>query len=262
MPYGYSRKRGAVTRRRRVAKRSVKTRKSGLFTKRIDTKVKGTPFGHNSGDSLHVDRPVIGGRGAFPQRLFTKLRYVDNMVLYADNLTGLSGTEIPYRLNSLFDPFFNAGGHQPLGFDQLTPIYQRYKVYKVDVQVRITGKTGASLSYLAVNVRQAGATYQLGGLKAIAEILEQPGNTVMDGNLLQTWNQTIWLHQVEGKTYEGYMAEGNYESLNNANPSLTPFLSLAVGTSDTPASSTNGIYVTVGFVFHAVFMGQNPLAQS
>jgi len=191
------------------------------------------------------------------------MRYVDKIALYSDNLTGRTGTEIPYRLNSLFDPYFLAGGHQPLGYDQVTPLYQRYKVYKVDIQVAIRGRIGTGSPFLAINIRPAASTYTLGALKEMGEILEQPSNTVMDGGLLtQTWNKTVWMHQIEGKTYEQYMAEDTYEALNNTNPSRTPYMGVAVGTVDEPASTTTGLYITVGLVFHAVFMEANPLAQS
>lgn len=263
MPYGYSRKRGSVTRRRRPVKRSRKSlnldRAPG-FSKSLIAKTRGKPFGWNTGQMLHIDRPVSNTRGVFPQRLYVKQRYVDNLTLASDNLTGLTGSDIPYRLNSLFDPYFNAGGHQPLAFDQITPLYQRYKVYKVDVQVAVRGRAaGSGLPFVAVNVRNAASTYNLSGLKTIAECMEQPTNTILDGTILQSWNQTIWMHEVEGRTYKEYMAEDSYGALCTTNPSLTPFLSLACGSVDLQSCSA---YVTVAFVFHSIFYEPNPLNAS
>lgn len=265
MPYGSSRKRGYTTRRRSAPKRARKS--LGLnarkgFSKSLVSKTNKKPYGSNMGNAQHIDRPLTGLRSFVPNRLYVKLRYCDNFALQADNLTGLTGSEVPYRLNSLFDPYFLAGGHQPLGFDQLTPMYSRYKVFKVDIQVAVKGKAGSALSYVACNIRNGASVYQLGGLKAIAEILEQPGNTVMDGGLLQSWNQTVWLHEVEGRTYEEYMAEDTYGARVTTDPTITPYLGLACGTADTPASSSNSVYVTVGLVFHAFFYEPNPLSQS
>lgn len=267
MPYGYSRKRGPYSGRRRVIKRTRKSYRSlnarSGFSKSLIAKTRSKPYGVNLGNAIHIDRiPAMSVRHVVPARLYTKMRYVDNFQVTADNLTGLTGSEIPYRLNSLFDPYFNAGGHQPLGFDQMTPLYQRYKVFKVDIQISMRGRTGSGLGYLAVNLRQGASTYTLGSLKALAEVLEQPGNTVMDGTLVQTWNQTVWMHEIEGRTFQEYMAEDSYGALVTTSPAITPYLGVACGTVDTPSSTATGIYCTVAFVFHAYFYEPNPLAQS
>lgn len=267
MPYGYSRKRGSRVSRRRPIKRTRKSYRSlnsrSGFSKSLINKTRSKPYGVNLGNALHVDRiPAMSYRHVVPARLYTKMRYVDNFTVSADNLTGLTGTEIPYRLNSLFDPYFNAGGHQPLGYDQITPLYSRYKVFKVDIQIAMRGRTGSGLGYLAINIRNGASTYTLGSLKAIAEVLEQPGNTVLDGTLLQTWNQTVWMHEVEGRTFEEYMAADAYGALNSTNPAITPYLGVACGTVDTPASTATGIYCTVAFVFHAFWYEPSPLNQS
>lgn len=266
MPYGSSRKRGLATSRRRVVKRGRKTPRSlnakPGFSKSLISKTGAKAFGYNTGQMLHIDRPVSTNRSFVPNRLYTKLRYVDNTFVTADNLTGLSGTELVWRLNSLFDPYFPVGGHQPLGFDQLTPMYQRYKVFKVDVNVAVRGRTGTALPFVAINVRQGASTYTLGSLKALGEILEQPGNTVMDGTILQSWSQTIWNHNIEGRTYEEYLAEDAYGAQVTTDPSITPYLGVACGTVDTPSSSSNSVYITVGLVYHCFFYEPKVLAQS
>lgn len=261
MPYGYSRKRGSVTRRRRTVKRTRKSLNSSAgFSKSLISKTRGKPFGYNTGQMLHIDRPVSEMRGAFPTRLYVKQRYVDGLTLSTDNLTGLTGTEIAYRLNSLFDPYFPTGGHQPLAYDQLTPLYQRYKVFKVDVQVAVRGRaSGSGVPFVGINIRNAASTYNLGSLKTLAEVMEQPSNTILDGTILQSWSQTLWMHKIEGRTFEEYMAEDSYGSLTTTNPSLTPYLSVVCGSVDAVACGT---YVTVGLVFHSYFYEPNPLNQS
>lgn len=219
------------------------------------------PWGFNLGDSKHIDR-MSASRGAFPEQLFVKMRYTDFLSNSADNLTGLTGSEQAWRLNSLFDPYFTGAGHQPLGFDQLTPIYSQYTVYRVDVQVRVCSYIGTGGVYLAINTRPSNSTYNLAGLKNAGEIQEQPNNTIMDGQILQTWDQSFWINQVEGIPKSKVMNENNYSANVTTNPSNTPYLGIAVGTYTTPASSTNTIYYQVSFVFHARFWNQNPLAQS
>lgn len=265
MPYGYTDKRRTAPRNRGTAKRTRKTYRSNSipgFRKTLVGNTGRKAYGYNTGQMLHLDRPVTTNRGPFPNRLYAKLRYVDNTFVTADNLTGLTGTELAWRLNSLFDPYFPAGGHQPLGFDQLTPMYQRYKVFKVDMNIAVRGRSGSALPFVGINIRNGASTYNLGSLKALGEVLEQPGNTVMDGTILQSWNQTVWMHNIEGRTYQEYLAEDAYGAQVTTNPSLTPYLGIACGTVDTPSSSSNSVYITVALVFHAFFYEANPLAQS
>ena len=73
-----------------------------------------------------IRRPDFG----FPDRMVTKLRYVDNF-----NLTGAAGVvgANVFRFNSCFDPDLSGVGHQPMYFDQFcgatgTGPYGRYRV--------------------------------------------------------------------------------------------------------------------------------------
>lgn len=210
---------------------------------------------------MHVDRPLVQG-GAFPATLFTKHRYTDGLILYTDNLTNRTGSEVAFSLNSLFKPQFTGSGHQPLGFDQLSAAYQIYRVYKVDVNVRVVGKFGVAVTFLAVNVRPSQATYNLAGLKSGSEILEQPGNTLMDGAINQSWSESYYIADIEGCSRQRLMNDDQYGARVNVSPALTPYLSVAAGTWDTPASATNGLYIAVSFVFHTQWTSLQPLPQS
>lgn len=50
---------------------------------------------------------------------------------------GIAGAAAVYvfRVNSLFDPDFTGGGHQPLGFDQMSAMYNRYTVTNCQIRV-------------------------------------------------------------------------------------------------------------------------------
>lgn len=263
------------TRRKLYARRSAKvsTRRSRLtkfapkgwsYGRRRTSNIisKRTPaFGSNMGNALHIDNPSLAG-GAFPPTLFTKMRYSQKLVLTADNLTGRTGSENAFRLNSLFDPDFTGTGHQPLGFDQLTPVYNKYCVYKVEVNVRVCGYFGSYNPYVAVNVRPNTSTYSLGGIKAADEVIEQASNTIMDAKLVQSWSKTFDIAQIQGVSKQDIFNESVYMGTATTNPSTTPYLSVVAGTYDEPASSSNGAYIIVSFVYHTRWSHQNPLAQS
>lgn len=215
-------------------------------------------FGINLGQALHVDRP-LASRGAFPPVLYTKLRYTDKLIMYSDNLTNRTGSTYPYRLGSLYDPYFNAGGHQPLGFDQLSPIYFKYHVYKVDVQIRMIGKTGSAQSFCVVCLKPGTSTYTVGGIKSAQELQEQPGNTIIDGSWAQTWNQTYDLADVQGISRKELWNEAFYSGTASTDPVQTPYLEMACGTYDEPSTASNSVTVMISLVYHARFSHPNPL---
>lgn len=67
----------------------------------------------------------------FPERIGTKLRYVENLYL-------TSNTSNTFRLNSLFDPNLTGVGHQPMYHDQFSLIYGKYRVKGAKITVKFT----------------------------------------------------------------------------------------------------------------------------
>lgn len=89
-----------------------------------------------------IRRNVTLGKG-FPDKLTLKHLYVEEI----DIATGAGGSLSNYQFscNSLYDPNVSSTGHQPLYFDQLTPIYNRYLVIGAKFHVRFIPKTAAQL---------------------------------------------------------------------------------------------------------------------
>lgn len=94
-------------------------------------------------------RKADGGKVGFmrntlvPDRMIIKMSYKDNI--------NLSNSSWPYviwngRANSIYDPDYAiVNGHQPLGFDQWSTFYNRFRVYKVFAQVTIVNNTTAGV---------------------------------------------------------------------------------------------------------------------
>lgn len=51
------------------------------------------------------------------------------------DLSSTGGAENAFRLNSLFDPDFTGTGTQPIGFDQWSALYNRYRVHSCSMHV-------------------------------------------------------------------------------------------------------------------------------
>jgi len=86
----------------------------------------------------HLPRLVQGVRGkmatGFPHQLLTKLRYYDT---YAMTVTSGSLGKQVMRWNSVFDPDYSGGGHQPLFRDTFAGIYDHYAVVSATANVKI-----------------------------------------------------------------------------------------------------------------------------
>lgn len=90
----------------------------------------------NSVSSIRIPgirRPDFG----FPDRMVTKLRYVDNFTL--TGAAGAVGANV-FRLNGPYDPDLSGVGHQPMYFDQFagavgTGPYSRYRVISAKATV-------------------------------------------------------------------------------------------------------------------------------
>jgi len=114
--------------RRPVSSRrgAVKSRKPYKSRQPWSAKRTSTPNALSSIRVPGIRRPDFG----FPDRMVTKLRYVDNFLL--TGAAGVPGANV-FRFNSCFDPDLTGVGHQPMYFDQFagavgTGPYSRYRV--------------------------------------------------------------------------------------------------------------------------------------
>jgi len=75
------------------------------------------------------------GQLPLPNRILTRHRYVQECPLNANSSTAAGYT---FALNGLYDPDISGSGHQPMGFDQFTALYQNYKVLGAKVTAKFT----------------------------------------------------------------------------------------------------------------------------
>lgn len=106
--------------------RSAKRKLS--FSPRSAKRVRRTPSRGKRRRNRAAVSLVSSTNRPFPARIFMKMKYSDVITL----TPGASGvaSETVYRLNSVYDPYYAAGGHQAYGFDQVSALYQKYRVWK------------------------------------------------------------------------------------------------------------------------------------
>lgn len=109
--------------RKRTRKRTFKSRpykRIKYARKRYRTRIPRAPSG------LPVNRPV-------------RMRYCKEGFL--SSTSGVLNSEV-FAMNDIWDPEVAAGGHQPMGFDQMAALYNRYIV--LGAKVRVTFYDNAS----------------------------------------------------------------------------------------------------------------------
>lgn len=112
-----------------AARRASKARKTNKGTRAVVSQ------------NPRVSRGIASGKNPLPFKLITKLAYNDKYLV-----TGAAGACAVrvYDASSLYDPDYSGGGHQPLGFDQLMPMYDHYVVLGSKITVRFANGTPAS----------------------------------------------------------------------------------------------------------------------
>lgn len=115
------RKRKSQAARRRPRKRRRMTVPRGMSLVRSNQKpgFKGHPFG---------------------KQFYTKLRYNEAHTFSASGTANFASS-YKMNLNSLYDPNETGAGHQPMGFDELMNIYEKYTVVGAKITVCYIGDT-------------------------------------------------------------------------------------------------------------------------
>lgn len=170
--------------KRAYAKRQRRSRAATVARRRRASRAPRTVVQRAAGmmPKLSLPRKVFG----FPDSLVTKLKYSDLITLTS---TSNSLARYVFQLNNVYDPDYSSIGHQPMFFDQYTPIYSRYVV--------LGAKLTASFSPIANTISTA-----------------QPSGPLIIGII---------------EDYQTTLAATNVSWLMESNNSTTAFLNNAVG---------------------------------
>jgi len=125
--------RGRMSKRQRSGSYGAVTGSLGLsqprYTPRMRAPPKARKVYRRAAPRLKVTKALSG----FPEQQVVRLKYATMPILGNGTTTIGSHT---FNTNSIFDPDYTAGGHQPMGYDQWAAIYQKYRVEKASIFVR------------------------------------------------------------------------------------------------------------------------------
>lgn len=83
-----------------------------------------------------VNVNFVRGPSGLADKTMVKLKYCDSY-----NLASTSGSlaSRQFMLNSVFDPDYTGGGHQPLYYDNYAALYQKYRVHAYKIKISCIG---------------------------------------------------------------------------------------------------------------------------
>lgn len=198
----------------------------------------------------------------FPPTVLKRMHY-ETITTLAVGTAGVFGTEYVWRLNSLYDPDFSFGGHQPYGFDTMTSIYDRYIVYGVKMNLTFYDASQDGLIVGAlINDSEGSETIQG---KTSQYIGEQPMCVLRTlssaGSQKTTISQYFSIAKLDGISKTTISANiTEYGAAVTANPNLIPYVRTAIA--DSRDGSAGTCVVMMKLTFYAKFFNRKILSQS
>nr|AGA18285.1 hypothetical protein [uncultured marine virus] len=181
---------------------------------------------------------------------YVKLPYTSTTFTPAATIGGIVGATFKFGLNCLWDPYLSAGGHQPMGFDQWTAFYKRYKVYRCDIKIRVM-HFGSDRCFVGAAIRGsqnattiAGATYQeLSERSNVATVIVESDS----GDNQTIIERSFGMAEIEGCP----ITDTQYDGGDNGNPGNV--IQLEVGCGQLDNLDTGAVKVIIELVYHVKF---------
>lgn len=89
-----------------------------------------------------------------PTKFKTKLRYVERAIALDPGVGGAAVSQV-FSANGLYDPDVTGIGHQPLGFDQLMPLYDHYTVIASKITIEAVNTDATNENQLVLYMKDS-----------------------------------------------------------------------------------------------------------
>lgn len=146
-----------------------------------------------------------------PSRYICKMKYASTITTAA-----VSGV-YQFRLNSLYDPDLTGIGHQPMAFDNLSLLYNKYRVISCGWRIQQPSNYNGTPIIVACNPNND----PLISWTNFGEMCEQPRTKYLlnnPGGRIMTLSGKTYLPKLLGRTKAQYMADDIYSSVVSTNP--------------------------------------------
>lgn len=196
---------------------------------------------------------VLNGVGPVASKLITTVKYCES---YFQSTAGVGFNQF-FNLNSLFDPDRSGIGHQPYGFDQLSNLYSRYRVFRT--RWHINAKSDQDLLNMCViPLNHASIAANFSGAMEQPRAVTKTVTGSSAGDATQFYG-SIYLPELTGETSEQYRTNEDNQAQTTASPGT--LLTLRI-TTDCPTGATFNLLYNITLEFDCEFFDPVALAQS
>lgn len=187
----------------------------------------------------------------FAQRYITKMKYSEAYTLSVGN-----NYQQIMNLNSVYDPNRTAGGHQPYGFDQLSPIYNRYRVIATSWVINAySGTSPIRFGCMPCNEVPPNNS----NMSELAENPRAQFKIQLPNGSTQAILGRVSIPSLCGRTRAQYMADDRYQATVTGSPNE---LALLFITAQTMADVNTDVTVNVTLEYTVEFFDPHPIDQS
>lgn len=223
----------------------AKVKLSGMSLKRANRLLR-KRFNKRKRALVNVNRAL----SPFAQRYITKMKYSE-----AYTLSALNAYTQMMRINGIWDPNTTGVGHQPYGFDQLTPIYNRYRVISCSYVINAySGTNPIRFGCLPCN-----DTPPIGGASELCENPRAKFRIQLPNGSTQTITGKVSLPSLMGRNKAQYMADDRFQSEVTTNPLEVALLYI---TGQSMTDSSVDILLNVTLEYTVEFFDPKPIDQS
>lgn len=192
----------------------------------------------------------------FAPRIVTSLVYCE--IVSITMASGPGNLDYQFNLNSLFDPDITGAGHQPKGFDQLSTLYARYRVYAVRYHVSyiVNLSTDQNVAFV---VAPTNSSSGYANLTSPREVFQSKYN-ISTFYTPRSVSGMVNLPQLNGKSRESYAADDTTAGTTTTSPSEVLSLHCVSAIQNTAVSQSANLSIKLEFL--SEFWDPYQLAQS
>jgi hypothetical protein len=207
---------------------------------------------------------LLSSKTPLKDRFRCKLVYSEDTGVTANAGVNTFGSTASYRLNSLHDPRYAAGGNQPYGYDQIAALYNKYIVYGAKVEATFLANSGSMLN-CALQIQQPNDTNDLTG-KTIGFASELPGVVIKplygNGEGRCTIVCYVPIHKALGVRRQAVLLDpDNYGAVVSTGPTIIPYAKVALSNAASAGTAPTAT-VNIKITYYAEFFERVPLNES
>jgi len=202
--------------------------------------------------------PMVNMGIGFPSKCTATLKYNSTYTLSSIAGTGAYNW-CGWRANGLNDPDYQAGGHQPMYFDQYMYIYNHYVVTKSKITVKVVpAESNTAAGRIVIHLNDDGVMAN----SDLSSYIEQNGTskTMLFGSVDTNTQQALVCYFDSKKVFGGdYLANNALQGTSATDP--TEMSLFVVGIESVTASQTT-CYLDVSIEYTAIFSELRDMVKS